>query len=88
MPRIVNARGKARQASAATVRVRLRIKTELDSGTEYLCWYGSWLTPRIVNALWDEHCAGVAAARAMRRGVDKNWVPSGLKSKLDSSIKM
>ena len=87
MPRIVNARGKACQASAATVRVRLRIKTELNSGAESLCWYSSWLTPRIVNAHLDETCAGVAAARVMRRGADKLRVLLGTKSKIDSSTK-
>ena len=43
--------------------------------------------PRIVNARWDENCAGVAAVRVMRRGDDKLRVPLGIKSKLDSSTK-
>ena len=88
MPRVVNARGEVCQASAATVRVQLCVKTELNSGTENLCWISSGLTPRIVNAHWDENRMGAAAARTMRRGADKYWAPLGIKSKLVSGTKM
>ena len=88
MLHVVNACGEVCQASAATVGVQLCVKTELNSGTENLCWISSGLTPRIVNAHWDENRVGAAAVRTMRRGADTYWVPLGSKSKLVSGTKM
>ena len=94
MPRIVNARGEIRQASAATVRVGLQgagnlwvhlcIQSELSCGVEKSCWLPSRLTAPIVNARRGVRQAGVATVRARRHSADPLRVRLRIKSELIS----
>ena len=94
MPRIVNARWKIRQASAATVRVGLQgagnlwahlcIQSELSCGVEKSCWVLSWLTAPIVNALREVLQVSAATVRARRHSADPVRFHLRIKSELIS----
>ena len=71
---------RARRHSADPVRVHLRIKSELISGTGKRCWFSSRLAPRIVNARGEARQASVATVRAGRHFAGNLWVRLRMKS--------